>query len=808
MASIKAVLSLGASLEVVRKRLKSGEKSRTGLARWACRHFGFEDERGKPQVSSCLKALRDLEQEGAFQLPKPILNIVNFWRVRRRAKPVAKPKEVPAEVSQVQDLQLCLVDPEDDEQMRIWNELMVREHPQGERRLVGRQLRYLVGSAHGWLGAVGFSASALRLEARDRWIGWDAQQRQEQEGRVVNLSRLLIRPGVECQNLASFVLGACVARMPEDFRARYGYEPWLLESFVDREQHAGTCFQAANWKCLGQTKGRGRNDRNSEFSESIKDIYVYPLVQDFRPRMGVREEPALGLLPLAVEQGLGAQEWAQQEFGEVELGDQRLRDRLMRIMEDRAHHPDASYLEAAGGDRYAAKGYYAFIDNTRESLTPEAMLETHRKRTMQRMMSSPLALVVQDTTDLNFSTRPKTIGLGVVGSNQTSAKSLGLKLHSSVALTPEGLPLGILRSVAEAPEPKGEGEKPAAERPIEEKKSFRWIQGLRDCVAAAEQMPETRLLMMADREGDIFELFGEAERTRERVGVLVRANHNRCLEGEEEKLWETLQASQQEVLLEVTVPRQRSKQAKGSKPAQPALPARQAQLSVRFAKISVAATRSELKSQYPEPITLWGIYVREVEPPAEAKPIEWMLLTTEEIDTGPQAAEMVGFYGRRWRIEEWHRILKTGCRVEERQHHTGERLKRAILMDVVLAWRIQLLTLLGREVPELPCEVFLDEWEVKVLKALRQQRNSDRGDQRGKGSKRGTPAKGSQERLEEQPLLLGEAILQVAKMGGYLARGSDPPPGAESLWKGLSRLSGMADGYQLAYTGARLLDPG
>ena len=795
MGSIKAILSRRASLEVIRSRLKSGEKSRTGLARWVCRHFGLEDVRGKPQVSSCLKVLRELERAGEIQLPRRILDVVKHWRVRRRTRPVAKPREVPTEVSQVRDLQLCLVDPQDDEQMRTWNELIWREHPQGKRRLVGRQLRYLVGSAHGWLGAVGFSASALSLEARDRWIGWDARQRQAQEGRVVNLSRLLIRPGVACQNLASLVLGACVARVEKDFAERYGYEPWLLESFVDRQQHTGTCFQAANWKCVGQTKGRGRNDRTSQFRESIKDIYVYPLVEDFRQRMGVSEERAPQLRPLAVEQGLGAKEWAQQEFGEVELGDQRLRDRLIRIMTDRAEHPDTSYLEAAGGDRYAAKGYYYFIDSPREGLNPEAMIATHRKRTQQRMLRHPLVLVVQDTTDLNFSTRPKTTGMGVVGTNQTGAKSLGLKLHSSVALTPEGLPLGVLRSVAEAPEAKSEGEKLSQSRPIEEKKSFRWIEGLRDCVAGAEEMPETRLLMVADREGDIFELFAEAEATRKRVGVLVRANHNRRLEGQEEKLWETLPASQNETSLAVTIPRQRSKPAKRDQPEQKGLPARPAQLSVRFAKISLPATRSDLGSA----LTLWAVYVWEPEPPPEAKPIEWMLLTTEEIETGAQAGELVGFYSRRWRIEEWHRILKTGCRVEEHQHETGERLKRAIAMDVVLAWRIQLLTLLGREVPELPGEVLFDDWEVRVLDALREQQRTGQGGKRGKGAKGGSP---------KRPLLLGEAIVQIAKLGGYLARGSDPPPGAECLWKGLIRFYGMVDGYRLALTGASMLEPG
>ena len=154
---------------------------------------------------------------------------------------------------------------------------------------------------------------------------------------------------------------------------------------------------------------------------------------------------------------------------------------------------------------------------------------------------------------------------------------------------------------------------------------------------------------------------------------------------------------------------------------------------------------------------------------------------------------MVDGYSRRWRIEEWHRILKSGCQVEEHQHQTGERLKRAIAMDVVLAWRIQLLVLLGRQAPELPCDIFFDNWEVKVLEALQQQKSPDT---RGKADKAGKAGKG------KRPLLLEEAVMLVAQLGGYLARGSDPPPGAECLWKGMSRLSGMAEGYRLADTRA------
>lgn len=777
--TIKAVLARPSSLRVIKRRLDSGEKSRSHLATWICRRFGFRDARRRWRIFSCLKALRDLERAGHFKLPARVLNVVSHWRTRRQGGPVSEPKELPEALGRIRDLGLILVEADNDEGMRTWNELMAREHPQGDRRLVGRQVKYLVGSAQGWLGAVGFSASALYLEARDRWIGWDVGQRREHEGRVVNLSRLLIRPSVRCQNLASWVLGACVRRVRKDFKARYGYEPWLLESFVDRDRHQGTCFQAANWERIGQTKGRGRNDRACESSKSLKDIYVYPLRADFRQKMGVGSKGGSFLRPLRVEDGLGSAEWVKQEFGEVELGDKRLRDRLMRIVEDRADHPEASYLEAAGGDRPAAKGYYAFIDNPRGTLHPEAMLSTHRTRTIQRMMNHDTALVVQDTTDLNFSTRPHAEGLGLVGTNQTGAVSLGLKLHSSVVLTPEGLPLGVLRAVMYAPEKKGKGGKKSIGRAIEEKKSFRWLEGHRDCVALAKKMPKTRLITVMDREGDIFELFQDAEATRKRVGVLVRAQHNRRLEGRERKLFETLKASRNKTCVKVMIPRQRWKKAKGKQAEQKGAPGREAALTVRFQEITVSATRSDLRQA--APITLWGVYAREENPPAGAKSIEWFLITTEEVRTTAQAVRIVSLYCRRWRIEEWHRVLKSGCKVEDHQHETAERLKRAVAIDVVLAWRIQVLVLLGREVPELSCDVFFENWEVKVLEALQQERNADHA---------------------KSPIRLGEAVTMVAQLGGYLARPSDPPPGAKCLWKGMIHLWGMAQGYRLAETRA------
>ena len=189
---------------------------------------------------------------------------------RRLTEPVPEPKNVPADAGNINELRLIIVGTE--EEMRIWNELMIQDHPRGAGPLVGRQLRYLVQSEHGWLGGISFSSAALHLEARDKWIGWNWDMRQESLHHVVNMSRFLIRSCVSCKNLASRALGLVIKQFSGDFEFRYGHRPLLLESFVDTTHYRGTCYKAANWQWIGRTKGRGRQDLLKKHEETVKDI--------------------------------------------------------------------------------------------------------------------------------------------------------------------------------------------------------------------------------------------------------------------------------------------------------------------------------------------------------------------------------------------------------------------------------------------------------------------------------------------------------------------------------------------------------
>ena len=420
--------------------------NRAAVGRRVCAEFGFVDARGSAQLAGCLKALNTLHKAGRIALPAS-RRVGGAPTPQRFDAPVAAATAVPGTVEAVAGLSLERV--EQGGQRRVWNTLLHFEHPQGTTTFAGCQVRYLVVSAHGVLGAVGFSAAALQLRAREAWMGWSAEQRQAHLHRVLCLSRFLIRPGVQCRNLASQVLGQVLARVAEDFEARYQYRPWLVETFVG-PAHDGASFKAANFVWVGQTAGRGRQDRDHARARPVKSVYMYELEPHWRRRLGVaRVDAAPALAPA---DGLDSGTWTVNEFGGAPLGDQRLSARLVKSAGLLASLPGEAITANASHDRAAVKGYYRLIDQPVSSaVTPGNILAPHRARTLQRMRGQDTVLCIQDGTDLNFATRPNCEGLGIIGRNQTASKTLGLHLHLTLAVDGAGLPLGVLRCGFEAP---------------------------------------------------------------------------------------------------------------------------------------------------------------------------------------------------------------------------------------------------------------------------------------------------------------------------------------------------------------------
>jgi len=709
---IKQTLSQPEAIEQINNLLDANSNiNRTKLADLICDQFNFFNPCGEKQRSGCLKALRKLEQDGFFVLPVPCKTGSAKKNPRRLEKPVPEPQGVPDEVGKICNLKLVSVNTE--KYMRIWNELMIQDHPRGAGPLVGRQLRYLIQSEHGWLGGISFSSAALHLEDRDKWIGWDWNMRQKNLHHVINMSRFLIRSCIGCKNLASCILGLAIKKLPVDFEIRYGHRPLLVESFVDISRYKGTCYRAANWQWIGRTKGRGRQDLLKKCKETVKDIYVYPLDKDFRIKIGLPVNSGLGALNLC--SSIDSKHWAENEFGGASLGDKRLSDRLVEIAIDKAMNPACTYSGVAGGNWPKVKAYYRLIDKPNDSaVTMSNILLPHREQTIRRMKAENIVLCIQDGSDLNYNKLDKCEGLGVIGSNQTGAISRGLHMHSTIAVTTEGLPLGILRSECTAPKLKSKDDnRPASAIPIEEKKTFCWIEGVRDCMDLKARMPRTSLINVMDREGDFFEMFDDQRENSSNVNLLVRAKHNRNTTGEY-KLFEAVRQSPAQAQIEIKIPRQSARAKKSKQKARAKRPMRIAKVSVRYLQVKLNPPPYHNDK---DPIALWVVHVREDSPPVNAERLEWFLLTTINIKSIDDALNCVKWYCLRWRIEDWHRVLKSGCKVERLAHKTAERQRRALAINMVIAWRIMIMTLLGRETPELPPEVLFSDLEIKVLKA-------------------------------------------------------------------------------------------
>ena len=732
-----------------------------------CDMFEFWDPRGQRQRTGCLKSLRVLESRGWFVLPAPRRDPV-VVQPRRLDSSVSLPQDVPSTVGDVRGLELILVENED--QMRIWNTLFLDEHPRGAGPLVGRQLRYLIGSQHGWLGGVAFASSALNLEARDCWIGWDLETRQAHLDRIVGMARFLIRSSVRCQNLASRILGLAIARMPQDFEALYGYQPWLVETFVDTSEFSGTCYQAANWIRVGSTQGRGRQDRENTNAETIKDVYVYVLAKGFRAQLGLPAHAGLGPLPLDV--GLESGTWAELEFGGAPLGDERLSKRLVQSARLQAENPTVSFPQAAGGDSALVKGHYRLIDQPDDSaVTMENILAPHREQTIRRMKGQETVLCIQDGSDLDYNGAGECDGLGVIGTNQTGAKSQGLHLHSTFVVTDEGLPLACCAQNVRLQPPgprktRGRRGRFRSRRRIPTHGSS----SMRDCEDVAAEMPHTRVVQVMDREADFFELFDAWREGARRTDLLVRAQFNRRTMAEP-RLFDGVKATEPRLRLQLHIGRQSARLKKSKQKARPGRKERVATMDLRYQQIDLRPP-DYLKDK--EPIPLWIIHMAEQDAPAGVNPIEWFLLTTMEITSPEQAERLAGWYCLRWRIEDWHRVLKTGCRVEELRNASADRLKRALAIYLVIAWRVMLMTLLGREVPDLPPDVLFSDIELEVLESFARSR-----------------------RDLKPPTRLGDAVHLVARLGGYLARKNDYPPGHEAIWVGLTQLEAMARGVLL-----------
>jgi hypothetical protein len=432
------------------------------------------------------------------------------------------------------------------------------------------------------------------------------------------------------------------------------------------------------------------------------------------------------------------------ELSDLDLGDARLNKRACQLIQTLAQQPDRSVPAACGGwDEI--KAAYRFFDSNK--VTSQSLLAPHHRRTRERMMEHPVVLCIQDSTEVDYTGKNDIEGLGTL--NYDTRK--GLYLHPTLAVTPDRLPLGILDSWTWT-------------RPFEDagKESIRWLEGYQrlceDQQHIWEQAFDTRLVYLGDREADLFDIYAAHRRQandhpEQTADWLIRAQHDRNT-ASGKKLWSTLEAAPERGRIEFTMPA--AKKRKG----------RRVQQSLRAMRVSILPPQGHPEKHA---IDVTAILARELNPPTGEPPIEWMLLTNLEVRTQEQLEEKLSWYLARWQIEIFFRILKSGCKIEELQLEKIERLEPAIMLYMLIAWRVLYLTMIGRECPELPCSLIFDEEEWQAVYIV--SRN---------------------EPPPQTPPTINEMVRMIAGLGGFINRKSDGMPGPQTLWIGLQRSQDFA----------------
>jgi hypothetical protein len=777
------------------RTLSESPPTRRSLVDDFCRATNWRDRKGRLCLASANIALNRLEKRELVRLPPPAPRQAR--RHPRRLLDDGKP--LPPAPSAVGQISLQLIEDQHDADHLLWNRLIIREHPLKGAPLVGAQLRYLIRSEEGIIGAFGVGPPSYYLECRDQWIGWDGPTRQANLYQVIGLSRFLIRPGVRCANLASRCYRSFLQRVSLDWQERYGSKPVLIETFVDRSTHTGTSLSAANWRRLGQSGGRGRSSPSTRVrSKTLKDVWVYEL----RPkaRQSLLHRPVSLVVPRSIFQGLTTDSWTEQELDGLDLGDVRLENRFTLMLASRWKSPERSFYRSFGSAA-AGKAAYRLIESPQAEVCFQSLLTPHEQQTQRRMAAESLVVLPQDTTAISYNSLQKTKGLGPVGDNRNPGR--GLWLHSMQAFRPDGIPLGCPWAKLWARANESDTDR-RNEQSVCEKESVRWIEAYQSAARLAHSMPQTHLIVCGDRESDIFELFDQTELRPSNLHLLVRAQHDRLLT-DGHKLWQELSERPVAGTMQVRVPRRANR------------PPRMATLEVRWAPIEVAAPRVALKKSW-LPIRLYAVIARELNPPPGVEAIEWVLVTDWKVDSLKMAVRMIKWYGLRWGIECWHQVLKDVCKIEKRQMESATALERSLVLDMIVAWRALLLCRLGKEHPALPASLYYSAEELAVLEDYKkkipqhaQSVVSDPAEEQPSSQKLEShsascasgQAHPTRTSANSSSLTFFQANLLTAMLAGFWGRKGDGHPGPKVLAQGLMILAALVNDRRL--TGQSLL---
>ena len=459
--------------------------------------------------------------------------------------------------------------------------------------------------------------------------------------------------------------------------------------------------------------------------------------------------------------------WVDGEVAGCDFPDARLKVRFAKLLKELGQRLGEA-VPVAAQDWAATKAAYRFFDNPR--VDEGVILAGHFAATGARFSAtSGLNLVLHDTTEFSFKrAKPDLVGQTCVipgglsgGLSKGAPRTLcGLLMHSSLVVTPDGLPLGLAAvKFWTRKKFKGTNALKLKVNPtrvaIEQKESVRWLENVRHATGVLSDA--SRCVHIGDRESDIFELFCTAQELG--THFLVRTCVDRLAGAGNETISKRMAEEPVRGTHEIQVQNPDGKIST-------------ARLELRFCRMPVRPPIGKQK-RYPT-LSLTVIHAREHSAPEGRDRIEWKLLTDLDVDDATSAVEKLNWYAQRWKIETFHKILKSGCNAEKAKLRTADRLTNLLAIYCIVGWRVFWLTMVQRSSESAPAETVFTDTEIAILRKLRRNEDWPR-----------TPS-------------IAQCVAVIARLGGYLARGSDPPPGNMIIWRGMSRLTDVHLGFELA----------
>ena len=761
----------------------------THFAELVCSDHDFSSPNGCPQISTCCNALRTLEDRNLIKLPKSWHTRERNWTPATLDSPIELPIP-PEKLSTLEDA-ITIVRVETKEDMLCYNTILKYEY-NNLNQLPPRPVRYLVKTPDGVIGALGFSSPAINNAQREAFIGWNRGEKDCYLHYVADLRVFVVREGYG--DLGSIIIEKTIKELRSDYKKLYGIDLVAVERIVPLSEVKN--FSKHGWSLASSKKplkiaNKEISEKNIDKNKNTNSLYIYTYYEDYKERLA----PHITQVENNIEQYLNESDWVVKELNKSNY-DKRLLHNTQNIVQAKFNSPTQSFLKCCNGSKSAQKSLYRTMETENSNYNFQNILEPFFFNTGVRASAYPIILWPSDGSDLNYEHLPHCTGLGMIG---TSNQVPGLHLHTTLGVTPDKLVLGVGYATCGDTIHRKNNDTYSYNIPLENKNSYVWYL---HAAKIHELMKNYRVInvFLGDRGADDFGLY-EYILSLNNMEFVIRSEYNRKLEGETQKLHDVIKKvpSMGRVELEIEYKRkngsnkshrgENKKNKKGKnkgntatteEPKKSKFGKRKAVFDVSYKEVTILPPDYRKNSS---PIKLTVVRGLEVPMIPGRKKEEWILLTSLKIKSVEDAIKCIKYYRNRWTVEEYFRVLKSGCNVEKVFYDKCERVLRSIAINLIVAWRVLFIGLLGGKLPNVPADVMFDSDELKVLFGYSKLFNC-------------TP-----------PNTLSDALFIVGMLGGASVNRQYPYPGYMSIKDGLTKiynykyclnLSRIADQYSEA----------